>query len=1088
MTIKHDDGSSPPTFTLIRLPDGRSALPVVIPSPYDFPVEGQPNSDLMRELRWYLEKFLNYPFDPETVHAEHVLAALRAWGTAAFNALFDRRDTSNWLAASNMVQVRSDDARMLSWPWEALFDPQSGYLAHARRIERRLNRIPDPPPMADLPRDRVNVLLVVARPYENDVHYRSIARPLIEMIQSKELPVHVDVLRPPTFDRLRDQLRAKPGYYHVLHFDGHGAYDKGLIFENDTGEPDAKSARDLSALLREYALPAVVLNACQAGMLDTKGEDAFASVATALLQSGMRSIVAMAYSLYVSGAQVFLPAFYRRLFEEGSVAEAVRAGRQEMLAHKGRVCVRGKYPLEDWLLPVLYQQDPQDFRFAAQAKVEAAESRLPAEVREHRDAYGFVGRDGAILEMERALHRKAPAFLLQGLGGVGKTTLARGFLRWLDDTGGLDGALWLDFRDIHSAEYVIQRTGEMFYGQSFGVASNKIELLARSLGESRTLMVWDNFESAATNLSREDHTELGRFLDAIRGGRGKVLITSRSREEWLGPSRRFELKLHGLDGEERWEYCEAILRELGLKVNRNDPALSGLIDQLAGHPLAMRAVLPRLEDMVPASVAEALRSNIDELGLSEQEEQVQIFATLRFVEQGLAEELRPLLQGAGLYEEYVDADSLAAMGKRMDGGWTPQRIGQFLEALGAAGLLRAGGAGVYEMHPLLTSFLRSQRSATESWRKAFVEVLTARVNALVQRPYHEQRDAFARDGANFHFALTLARQLSMDESVLALTQALGAYAVHSRNFGEAKRLFGEMAVHAATLCEVRAEISAYHELGIIAQEQREFETARDWYLKVLTISERSGNDRATAITYHHLGMMAQKLGDPAAAQAWYLKSVKAKEKLHDHRGLAAVYHSLGMLALEQDDPAGAAAAAESYGRSLALFRQVGDQRGISLVLHGMGMVSERVKDPVMARQCYLDSLKLKEKLGDEHGAASSLHQLGILAESQKDDDEARDWYFKALKIKEKLGDLNHAAMTYGQLGIIASRKHRLEEAGKWLVRAIAAYRRTNDRQGAERNERNFYSFHQHASPEDKQKLEAVWRGAALGDFPKEPNQ
>ena len=63
----------------------------------------------------------------------------------------------------------------------------------------------------------------------------------------------------------------------------------------------------------------------------------------------------MGYSLDVSGAQEFRPAFYRRLFEVGSVAEAVRAGRQEMLAHKGRVCARGRYPLEDWLLPVLYQ-------------------------------------------------------------------------------------------------------------------------------------------------------------------------------------------------------------------------------------------------------------------------------------------------------------------------------------------------------------------------------------------------------------------------------------------------------------------------------------------------------------------------------------------------------------------------------------------------------------------------------------------------------------------------------------------------------------------------------------------------------------
>src|SRR5208283_1087319 len=113
------------------------------------------------------------------------------------NALFDRRDIGSWFASSDIVQICSDDPHILSWPWEALYDPLAGaYVAHERRLERRLNRLPDPQPVADLPNERVNILLVVCRPFENDVRYRSIARPLIELIQSKNLPAHVDILRP----------------------------------------------------------------------------------------------------------------------------------------------------------------------------------------------------------------------------------------------------------------------------------------------------------------------------------------------------------------------------------------------------------------------------------------------------------------------------------------------------------------------------------------------------------------------------------------------------------------------------------------------------------------------------------------------------------------------------------------------------------------------------------------------------------------------------------------------------------------------------------------------------------------------------
>ena len=49
--------------------------------------------------------------------------------------------------------------------------------------------------------------------------------------------------------------------------------------------------------------------------------NAFAAVATALLQSGAQSVVAMAYSLYVSGAQVFLPSS----FDEWSRQKTPRA-------------------------------------------------------------------------------------------------------------------------------------------------------------------------------------------------------------------------------------------------------------------------------------------------------------------------------------------------------------------------------------------------------------------------------------------------------------------------------------------------------------------------------------------------------------------------------------------------------------------------------------------------------------------------------------------------------------------------------------------------------------------------------------------
>jgi hypothetical protein len=196
-----------------------------------------------------------------------------------------------------VLQIEAEDPGLLSWPWETLIDPEAGPLASSARIERRLNQHADPMPIPEaLPKDSVNILLVTARPYAADVSYRSISRPLLDLVEKQKLPANVTLLRPATLERLREHLSSeRPGYYHILHFDGHGSYrvhDKAggnvdshrlsgpeghLVFEDATGEPDAVTAETLSTLLREHRIPAVVLNACQSAMADDRVADPFAS-------------------------------------------------------------------------------------------------------------------------------------------------------------------------------------------------------------------------------------------------------------------------------------------------------------------------------------------------------------------------------------------------------------------------------------------------------------------------------------------------------------------------------------------------------------------------------------------------------------------------------------------------------------------------------------------------------------------------------------------------------------------------------------------------------------------------------------------
>lgn len=1174
LIVQHITDSDPVSFQVIRQstvtadPQTRE-----VPSPNECKVQGQDNHELPKALRWYMEHFLEYPYHPRTEQAGHVLESLKAWGTRAFQSLFQGGDAQDWYTQATAnglddlhLQITSNDPKVLSWPWEALYDPRHRYLAHHCEIDRQITDVSDPTRLhQDLPTDKLNILLVIARPYEADVKYRSIARAMVALMEKNKFPVEVTLLRPPTFKRLRDVLKSNPGYFHIVHFDGHGGFgvlhgqeEAGnapagtnphlmtgpqgcLIFENEKGEKEPVLAEVLSTLLKEHRIPAMVLNACQSATLDEASEDAFASVAASLVKAGVRSVVAMAYSLYVSGAQQFLPAFYQGLFEHGSFTAPTRAGRQAMLQSPDRVCSRGTYPLQDWLVPVLYQQQPLDLSFIKNgetAAVKKDQPSLPQEAVDANNPYGFIGRDAAVLAIERAWQRQPAGILVHGLGGVGKTTLARGFVDWLKQTNGLGmGCIWLSFQDVRSAEHVLNQIGTPLFGPDFITAptDQKIELLGKTLKENPLVIVWDNFESASGNeamgitplMQPEDRGLLLRLLQALRGGRTKVLITSRSTEDWLPIEAAYRLPLSGLRGEERWEFCNAILDNLGKSASREDEGYKNLMDWLDGHPLLMRAVLPKLATpgQTPGGLLQQIKDNLGQAADPSQLERVN--ATLQMVEESLEEELRPLLVPLALHEGFVDADYLETMAKKCEGQEaTRAQIDRLFSALANAGLLQHLGQNIFSIHPALTSHLRSgvlQNTAADvhqAWTLAFIDFISDYANYLSSKQLHEQRVPFYLHRINFHNALREAKEQEINVAFAALTQSLAIYAQHTRDYDEASRLFAELARHCHGVDDLKStEASAYHQLGIIAhmqrdfeqaercflksleiekeqdneqgaaytyhqlgiiaQEQRDFEQAETWYRKSLDISERQSNEQAMAGTYNQLGRIAQMQRHFEQAESWCLKSIEINEKLGNEHDASKTYGLLGVIALAQND---FKQADRWYRKSLEISKKLGDEYTAARNYHQLGRIAEEQHDFEQAEKWYLMSLEIKEKQSDEHGAAVTYHQLGSIAGERRDLEQAKRWYLKSLKINEKLGDEHTAAMTYAQLGLLSRASDHYLESGSCLIKAVLGFFQTNDNYTASRATSDFLQTHKSAPPKLREQLAAMWRESGLPDL------
>ncbi|MEL6989644.1 MAG: Tfp pilus assembly protein PilF, partial [Bacteroidota bacterium] len=185
-----------------------------------------------QELEWYFESWLRYP-TLDNVKAERVKASVREYGEDLFKQIFlvdpyayaKYKELLNDADTELKIEIESITPEFQDIHWEALKDPKlpRPFAIDAVLIRKSVNSVAIEANVKRSP--TINLLVVTARPNgANDVGYRTISRPLIEAIRNAKLRVNIDLLRPGTYEALSRHLDAKgKGYYHVVHFDVHGA-------------------------------------------------------------------------------------------------------------------------------------------------------------------------------------------------------------------------------------------------------------------------------------------------------------------------------------------------------------------------------------------------------------------------------------------------------------------------------------------------------------------------------------------------------------------------------------------------------------------------------------------------------------------------------------------------------------------------------------------------------------------------------------------------------------------------------------------------------------------------------------------------
>src|SRR5580658_10847123 len=269
------------------------------------------------ELSWYLEHYAVWPSHYFRDRARKVEENLVKWGRLLHDAAMPEASTANvvdaWVkigdhagrrfsvhvdaaleagtSSADAAVVREAATLLLGLPWELLHSPDmgKGYLFQGAKPTRVRRRLPNTRTLdVAVVAAPIRILLVTARPEDEACGYidhRASALPLVEAMEQLGGLVRLHVLSPPTFDALGQELKRafdarEP--YHVVHFDGHGVYDRrvglgGLCFEDPQDINKLEKRRHvtvhtdkLGPLLKDYRIPLVFLEACQTAQLQTR--------------------------------------------------------------------------------------------------------------------------------------------------------------------------------------------------------------------------------------------------------------------------------------------------------------------------------------------------------------------------------------------------------------------------------------------------------------------------------------------------------------------------------------------------------------------------------------------------------------------------------------------------------------------------------------------------------------------------------------------------------------------------------------------------------------------------------------------------
>ncbi|MDW5552019.1 tetratricopeptide repeat protein [Methanosarcina sp.] len=665
---------------------------------------------------------------------------------------------------------------------------------------------------------------------------------------------------------------------------------------------------------------------------------------------------------------------------------------------------------------------------------------------------------------------KHKILLISGVGGVGKSTLARALIDLRPKN--VPEPFWFSFyenQDVTLGDILEKLSA---YMKAPEIASFKNERrepgktdVDRLTGElHRRSEIWIFFDDLNTVLEDTKFSDKGIeiLFSSLRysSHNAKIIVTSRILPKFENGESLIDViedeKKQHLNGL-RTNFAVDYLVKNGLDSLEPDK-LKKLTDSVDGHPLALKLLV----ELVKNSGVDDI---LEDLSVYQEQKEVTILKARKLFEKLVGEE-KGLLERISVYREPVEMKGLKNM-------FIEKTSSGAIKKLIDKSLLETNHEGKYWLHPLVQEFsyedLKNKKEVHKFAVRYYLSLPTLEkpakkedIQPLIEAHYHACMAEEYDQAFNIIFDNNLYEYLDLWGNYTVLIDLFSKLLLKN-SFGKENlqkeketnstiykvfiNFYSKLSPKNYFITKIfqkdgRYNSTVFGHLGLIYNDLGEYRKAIEYYEQALKISREIGDRRAEGTWIGNMGNAYSDMGEPRKAIEYYEQALKISRETRDRRGegtwignLGNAYYYLGETIKS----------IEYYEQALKISRETRDRRGEGNRLGNLGNAYSHLGEYRKAIEYYGQSLKISREIGDRRAEGAWIGNLGsaysYLGEYRKE----TEYHEQSLKISREIGDRREEGVALGNLGLTYSNLGEHRKAIEYYEQSLKISREIGDR-------------------------------------------